>query len=78
VTLPTGPGIRGLPAGRGFFVAVDDRCVVRDTGERVFAADDVTEWEIEHGCLGAQQADIPAAGIAVLAGIGERPERVAW
>jgi hypothetical protein len=59
-----GPAIRGLPAGRGFFVLVDGRCVVRDTGGRSFAAADVTEWEIKHGGLGAQQADTAAAGVA--------------
>ena len=40
---------------------------------RVFAAGDATDFIVKHGGIGAQQADLAAAGIAHLAGVGERP-----
>jgi sulfide:quinone oxidoreductase len=40
---------------------------------RVFAAGDATDFPVKHGGLGAQQADTAAAGIARLAGCGQRP-----
>jgi hypothetical protein len=40
----------------------------------VFAAGDVTDSPVKHGGLGAQQADVAAAGIAHLAGATPRPE----
>jgi len=75
VTVPrvTGPAVPGLPAGTSWFVPVDDRCRVLDTQGRVFAAGDVTDFPVKHGGIGAQQADTAAAGIAHLAGAGERP-----
>jgi sulfide:quinone oxidoreductase len=75
VTLPriTGPAVPGLPAGTDWFVPVDERCLVKETGGRVFAAGDVTDFPVKHGGIGAQQADTAAAGIAHLAGVGERP-----
>jgi sulfide:quinone oxidoreductase len=75
ITLPkiTGPAIRGIPAGADWFVPIDERCVVRETNERVFAAGDATDFPVKHGGIGAQQADTAAAGIAHLAGIGEVP-----
>lgn len=75
VTVPrvTGPAVPGLPAGTGWFVPIDQRCRVRDTGGRVFAAGDVTDFAVKHGSIGAEQADTAAAGIAHLAGAGERP-----
>jgi sulfide:quinone oxidoreductase len=75
VTLPrlTGPAVRGIPAGTDWFVPIDDRCVVQSTGGRVFAAGDATDFPVKHGGIGAQQADTAAAGIAHLAGVGERP-----
>jgi sulfide:quinone oxidoreductase len=75
VTLPrvTGPAVPGIPAGPGWFVPIDERCVVPDSGGRAFAAGDATDYPVKHGGIGAQQADTAAAGIAHLAGIGERP-----
>lgn len=75
VTLPRviGPAIPGLPAGPGWFVPVDERCVVQGTDGRVFAAGDATDFPVKHGGIGAQQADTAAAGIAHLAGAGDRP-----
>jgi sulfide:quinone oxidoreductase len=75
VTLPrvTGPAVAGLSAGTDWFVPVDERCVVDDSNGRVFAAGDATDFPVKHGGIGAQQADTAAAGIAHLAGIGERP-----
>jgi sulfide:quinone oxidoreductase len=71
VSLPliTGPGIEGpLGTGAPGFIPIDRRCAVPGTDGRVFAAGDVTAFPIKHGGLGAQQADIAAAGIARLAG----------
>jgi len=75
VTLPrvSGPAVPGLPAGTDWFVPVDGRCVVEETEGRVFAAGDATDFPVKHGGLGALQADTAAAGIAHLAGVGERP-----
>ena len=41
-------------------------------GEHVFAAGDATDFPVKQGGLGAQQADVAAAGIAALAGDHER------
>ena len=78
VTLPrvVGPSVPGLPAGTGWFTPIDDYCRVPDTEGRVFAAGDATDSPIKHGGLGAQQADVAAAGIAHLAGAAPRPEPV--
>ena len=75
VTLPkiTGPAIRGIPAGARWFVPIDEWCVVSFTDGRVFAAGDATDFPVKQGGIGAQQADTAAAGIAHLAGLGERP-----
>lgn len=77
VTVPriTGPAVPGLPAGTGWFLPIDERCRVREAGGRVFAAGDVTDFAVKHGSIGAEQADTAAAGIAHLAGAGERPPR---
>jgi sulfide:quinone oxidoreductase len=76
VSLPRviGPSVSGLPAAIGWFTPIDDYCRVPDTEGRVFAAGDATDSPIKHGGLGAQQADIAAAGIAHLAGLAPRPE----
>ena len=76
VTLPKvgGPGVHGIPAGTAWFVPIDERCLVRHAGGRVFAAGDATDFPVKHGGIGAQQADTAAAGIAHLLGVGERPE----
>ena len=75
VTLPrvTGPALPGIAAGPGWFVPINEQCVVQDSGGRVFAAGDATDFGVKHGGIGAQQADTAAAGIAHLAGVGERP-----
>jgi sulfide:quinone oxidoreductase len=75
VTLPriTGPAVPGLVAGAQWFVPIDGRCLVPETSGRVFAAGDATDFPVKHGGIGAQQADTAAAGIAHLAGVGERP-----
>jgi sulfide:quinone oxidoreductase len=75
VTLPriSGPGIKGIPAGNRWLVPIDERCVVPSTGGRVYAAGDVTDFPVKQGGIGAQQADTAAAGIAHLAGLGDRP-----
>jgi sulfide:quinone oxidoreductase len=69
----TGPALPGLSAGTDWFVPVDERCVVEETHGRVFAAGDATDFPVKHGGIGAQQADTAAAGIAHLAGCGQRP-----
>jgi len=78
ITLPkiTGPAVRGIPAGRNWSVPIDERCRVQDMDGRVFAAGDATDFLVKHGGIGAQQADVAAAGIAHLAGLGERPPRL--
>jgi sulfide:quinone oxidoreductase len=76
VTLPTitGPNLRGIP-GEAIdrFISVDDRCRVRNTDGRVFAAGDATDLPMKNASLAAQQADTAAAGIAHLAGAGPAP-----
>jgi sulfide:quinone oxidoreductase len=76
VTLPrlVGPAVGGLPAGVGGFTPIDEYCRVPSTEGRVFAAGDATDFPVKHGGLGAQQADVAAAGIAHLAGAVRRPE----
>jgi sulfide:quinone oxidoreductase len=77
VTLPkiSGPNVRGLPGDAiDRFVAVDAYCRVKGCDGRIFGAGDATQLEVKHGSLSAQQADCAAAGIAYLAGIGDRPE----
>ena len=78
ITLPkiTGPALRGIPAGRNWSVPIDERCRVQDMDGRVFAAGDATDFVVKHGGIGAQQADLAAAGIAHLAGVGERLPRL--
>jgi sulfide:quinone oxidoreductase len=69
-----GRPIRGVPSVTDGFVPIDERCRVRGLGERVFAAGDMTDFPIKHGGLGAQMADVAAAGIASLAGDAPAPE----
>ncbi len=75
VTLPkiTGRAIQGIPAGARWFVPIDERCVVSSRDGRVFAAGDATDFPVKQGGIGAQQADTAAAGIAHIAGLGDRP-----
>jgi len=76
VTLPRaiGPAVSGLPAGNGSFMPIDEYCRVPSTEGRVFAAGDATDYPVKHGGLGAQQADVAAAGIAYLAGASAPPD----
>jgi sulfide:quinone oxidoreductase len=68
-----GPAIRGLPAVEDGFIPIDDRCRVPGLGGRVFAAGDAVNYPIKHGGLGAQMADVAAAGIHALAGPADEP-----
>ena len=70
----TGHPIRNVPSGPGGFAPIDERCRVLGLGERVFAAGDMTDFPVKHGGLGAQMADVAAAGIAALAGDAPEPE----
>ena len=69
-----GRSIRGLPSVAGGFVSIDEHCRVRGLSPHVFAAGDMTDFQIKHGGLGAQMADVAAAGIAALAGDAPEPE----
>ena len=42
--------------------------------EHVYAAGDAANLPLKHGGLGAQQADVAAAGIAAMAGVDVTPE----
>lgn len=72
-----GPAVPGLPGqGRLGFVPIDAHCVVPETGGRVFAAGDATAYPVKQGGLGAQMADVAAAGIARLAGADVPEQRL--
>jgi sulfide:quinone oxidoreductase len=75
VALPriAAPTIRGLRPGSHGFVAMDELCRVPGAGGRVFVAGDAADFPIKHGGLGAQQADVAAAGMARLAGADVEP-----
>jgi sulfide:quinone oxidoreductase len=70
VALPRieGRPLRNVPAVAGGFIPVDEFSRVPGTAEHLFAAGDNTNLPIKHGGLGAQQADVAAAGIAAMAG----------
>jgi sulfide:quinone oxidoreductase len=76
VALPRieGRPLRNVPVAEDGFVPVDELSRVPDMAEHVFAAGDATNLPIKHGGLGAQQADVAAAGIAALAGAAVEPE----
>jgi sulfide:quinone oxidoreductase len=76
VTLPRieGRPLRNVPSVEGGFVPVDEFARVPGTAEHVFAAGDATNSPFKHGGLGAQQADVAAAGIAAMAGADVTPE----
>ncbi len=79
ITVPriSGPSVRGIPGfARDRFLHLDEYCRVLNTGGRIFAAGDATDLPVKQGGLGAQQADVAAAGIAHLAGVGPTPERL--
>ena len=71
--LITGPAIRGLPTAEGGFIPIDERCRVPGLGAMVFAAGDAVDYPIKHGGLGAQMADVAAAGIHALASGADEP-----
>jgi sulfide:quinone oxidoreductase len=75
VALPRieGRPLRGVPSEAGF-VPVDEFSRVPGTTEHVFAAGDDTALPLKHGSVGAQQADVAAAGIAAMAGADVEPE----
>jgi sulfide:quinone oxidoreductase len=76
VALPRieGRPLRNVPAVDGGFVPVDEFARVPGTAEHIFAAGDATDQPLKHGGLGAQQADVAAAGIAAMAGADVKPE----
>jgi sulfide:quinone oxidoreductase len=78
VALPRieGRPLRNVPVSGGGFVPVDEFSRVPGMAEHVYAAGDATNFPIKHGGLGAQQADVAAAGIAALAGADVEPEPV--
>jgi sulfide:quinone oxidoreductase len=79
ISLPTiiGPNVRGIPGfAQDRFLHIDEYCRVLNTGGRIFAAGDATDLPVKQGGVGAQQADVAAAGIAHLAGAGPAPERL--
>jgi sulfide:quinone oxidoreductase len=76
VSLPRieGRPLRNVPSVEGGFVPVDEFAKVSGMAEHVFAAGDATNLPLKHGGLGAQQADVAAAGIAAMAGVDVTPE----
>jgi sulfide:quinone oxidoreductase len=68
-----GPQIPGLPCDDAGFLPVDLNGRVRGCDD-VFAAGDVTSFEIKHGGLATLQADAAAAAIAAQAGAISDPE----
>lgn len=76
VTLPAlhGPAVPGIPrsAAHGF-ITVDRHSRVQGL-ERVFAAGDMTDFQIKLGGIAAQQADAAAESIAALAGAAIEPQ----
>jgi sulfide:quinone oxidoreductase len=71
-----GRSLPGVPAVEGGFVPVDAFARVKGMAGHVFAAGDGTNMPFKHGSVGAQQADVAAAGIAALAGAAIEPEPV--
>jgi sulfide:quinone oxidoreductase len=76
VALPRieGRPLRNVPKVEGGFVPVDEFAKVPGMADHVFAAGDATNLPLKHGGLGAQQADVAAAGIAAMAGADVTPE----
>jgi sulfide:quinone oxidoreductase len=67
-----GPPLRGVPRARNGFIPVNPQCRVRGA-QRVYAAGDATDFPVKHVGLAAQQAEVAATSIAVLAGVSVRP-----
>ena len=76
VALPRieGRPLRNVPTVDNGFVPVDELSRVPGMADHVFAAGDATDQPLKHGGLGAQQADVAAAGIAAMAGADVKPE----
>jgi sulfide:quinone oxidoreductase len=76
VALPRieGRPLAGVPAVEGGFVPVDEFARVRGLAGHVFAAGDGTNVPFKDATVGAQQADVAAAGMAALAGAAIEPE----
>lgn len=70
VALPRieGRPLRNVPVVESGFIPVDELSRVPGTAQHLFAAGDNTHLPIKHGGVGAQQADVAAAGIAAMAG----------
>ena len=67
-----GPAIAGLPSDAQGFLVTDEYGRVRRPG--VYAAGDVTDFEVKQGGIACQQADAAAAHIAARAGAPVAPE----
>jgi sulfide:quinone oxidoreductase len=73
ITLPRleGPAIAGLPSDEhGFLVTDEFGCVAPG----VYAAGDVTDYEVKQGGIACQQADAAASHIAAAAGAPVQPQ----
>jgi sulfide:quinone oxidoreductase len=75
IALPVidGPGIRGVPADEGGFLAIDEHARVIGA-DSVYAAGDGTNFPIKQGGIATQQADAAAAHIAAAAGADVEPK----
>jgi sulfide:quinone oxidoreductase len=68
-----GPRIAGLPQTRRGFIPVDRHCQVEHL-PGVYAAGDVTTFPVKQGGIAAQQADVAAQAIALVAGADVVPQ----
>ena len=68
-----GPRIAGLPRTRRGFIPIDRHCQVEYL-PGVYAAGDVTTFPVKQGGIAAQQADVAAQAIALLAGADVVPQ----
>ena len=73
ITLPRleGPEIAGLPSDEHGFLAVDE---FQQVVPGVYAAGDVTDYEVKQGGIACQQADVAAEHIAAQAGAPVDPQ----
>jgi sulfide:quinone oxidoreductase len=75
IALPelVGPPVPGVPkSASGGFIPVDAHCRVAGL-DRVYAAGDAVDFPVKFGGIAAQQADVAAEAIAVLAGASIEP-----
>jgi sulfide:quinone oxidoreductase len=75
VALPelSGAAVHGLPLTAEGFIRVDRFGGVPDCGP-VFAAGDATDFPVKHGSITAEQADLVAESLAMLAGADVEPQ----